>query len=95
MEVQPLLFEVWGGWAPPVVELLKLSAVERQNKLSKTEYDETTWAARTWAAFARQKLSVAVHLSVATEIAHALRMGAADPRGEHGWGVGMSGARGG
>ena len=40
VEVQPLLYEVWGGWAPPVVDLMERSARERGNKLRKHEYDE-------------------------------------------------------
>lgn len=46
----------------------------RENRLVSREYDETTWAARTWHAFSSQKLSVAVHLAAAGELAHALRM---------------------
>ena len=46
--------------------------VERQNKLYKHEYDETSWAARTWTTFTVQKLSVALHRAVAGEIASAL-----------------------
>jgi hypothetical protein len=33
------------------------------------EWDQTTWAARSWTAFSAQKLSVAVHLAMATEVA--------------------------
>ena len=44
----------------------------RDNRLSKAEYDDTTWAARSWTAWAAQQLSVAVQLAAAEEMAHAL-----------------------
>ena len=51
-------------------------------KLSKGEYDETTWAARTWLGFVGQRLSVAAQLAMAEEIAQALGLAAVgDPRG--------------
>ena len=37
----------------------------RANKLTASEYDETTWSARTWMAFATQRLSVVVQYSAA------------------------------
>ena len=40
----------------------------RGRKLSSNQYDETTWSARSWMAFASQQLSVAVQLAVADEI---------------------------
>ena len=53
----------------------------RSNKLTSSEYDETTWSARTWLTFVAQRLSVAVQLSVAQEAAEALGLSvAADPR---------------
>ena len=46
-----------------------------------SEYDETTWSARTWMAFAAQRISVAVQLAMAQEVAEALGLSvAADPR---------------
>ena len=39
----------------------------RANKLSASEYDETTWSARTFMAFTTQRLSVAVQYSAAQE----------------------------
>ena len=42
------------------------------NKLFASEYEETTWSARTWTTFAAQKLSVALHYAAATEISAAL-----------------------
>ena len=81
LEVQPLLFEVWGGWSAPVVDLLQRSAAERGNKLLKHEYDETTWAARTWAVFAAQRVSCALTRAAAHAIARALSLTTArDPR---------------
>ena len=51
------------------------------NKLSASEYDETTWSARTFMAFTTQRLSVAVQYSAAQEVAEALGLSvAADPR---------------
>ena len=42
---------------------------------------ETTWAARNYMAFAAQRISVAVHIAAAQEIAEALGLSvAADPR---------------
>ena len=72
--VEALLFETFGGFSPEVMRLLRRLMHDRDNRLSKREYDETTWAARTWFAFNSQKISVAVHTAAASEIAHALRM---------------------
>ena len=53
----------------------------RQGRLVSSEYDETTWAARNYMAFAAQRISVAVHIAAAQEIAEALGLSvAADPR---------------
>ena len=38
------------------------------------EYDQTTWAARTWRSFAVQRLSVAVHKAAAMELVRALSL---------------------
>ena len=55
--------------------------MERKNKLNRCEYDETTWAARSWMSFVTQKISVAVQRAVAYEIATALGLATAvDPR---------------
>ena len=70
--VYTLLFETFGGFSPDVCRLLKELADVRENRLSKAEYDDTTWAARTWQSWAAQQLSVAVQQAVAEEIAHAL-----------------------
>ena len=49
---------------------------QRMNRLTHYEYDQTTWAARSWSTF-----SVAVHLAMATELAVALGLPVVgDPR---------------
>ena len=54
-----------------------------KNKLASSEYDETTWAARTWTSFVSQRISVAAQLAMAQEAAEALGLSvAADPRGQ-------------
>ena len=53
------------------------------SKLASSEYDETTWAARTWTSFTSQRISVAAQLAMAQEAAEALGMSVtADPRGQ-------------
>ena len=48
-----------------------------------SEYDETTWSARTWMTFVAQRISVALQLSSAQEVAEALGLSvAADPRAQ-------------
>ena len=76
-DVRALLFEVWGGWSPEVVEFFRELAAERQNKLESREYDETTWSARTWHSFQAQKVSVALHYAVALEMSLALGLATA------------------
>ena len=45
------------------------------------EYDEATWATRTFMPFVCQRISVAIQLAMAQQIAEAMRMSvAADPR---------------
>ena len=71
-----------GGLGPEMVGLLKECAEQRGNKLDKHEYDDTTWAARSWMSFNIQKLSVAIHRTLALELARALGLSrGADPRG--------------
>ena len=77
----PLLVETSGGCAPPLMSALQRAADWRQNKLTSSEYDETTWSARTWLSFVSQRLSVATQLAAAQEVAEALGLSvAADPR---------------
>ena len=68
---------------PEVVSTLREAAEWRKNKLASSEYDETTWAARTWTSFVSQRISVAAQLAMAQEAAEALGLSvAADPRGQ-------------
>ena len=81
VDVQALLLEVWGGWSPAVVELMEATATERGNKLTRREYDETTWAARSWHVFGAQRISCALTRAVAQAVAHELELTTArDPR---------------
>ena len=69
--------------SPKVVTLLREAAEWRKNKLASSEYDETTWAARTFNSFVSQRISVAAQLAMAQEAAEALGLSvAADPRGQ-------------
>ena len=66
---------------PPISALRALRRDWRQNKLTSSEYDETTWSARTWLSWVSQRLSVATQLAAAQEVAEALGLSvAADPR---------------
>ena len=77
----PLLVETFGGFGAGLVDVLRQAAAWRQDKLTSSEYDETTWAARKFLPFATQQISVAAHLALAEEIAQALGLSvAADPR---------------
>ena len=82
-EVLVLVFETFGGFDQTVERLLKRMAGAVGNKLSKRQYDETTWSARSWLSFQSQKLSVALHIAMAWELGAELGLGvcgAADPR---------------
>ena len=78
----PLIVETFAGFGPSVelVKVFERAAEWRQNKLTSSEYDETTWAARKWLPFVLQQISVAVQLAMAQEIAEALGLSVADPR---------------
>ena len=81
VEVQPLLFEVWGGWSPAVVELMEAAAAERRNKLTRAEYDQATWSTRSWSVFAAQRVACALVRAVAYAVARELELTTArDPR---------------
>ena len=67
MTCVPFLVETFGGLSPALMRELRAAAEWRSNKLTSSEYDETTWSARTWLTFVAQRLSVAVQLSVAQE----------------------------
>ena len=77
----PMLLETFGGFGPGLMGVLRQADDWRQGRLVSSEYDETTWAARNYMAFVAQRLSVAVQISLAQEIAEALGLSvAADPR---------------
>ena len=85
LDVYVLLFGLFGGFSPDVILLLRRAAQDRQNRLSHSEYDDTTWAARTWMSFSAQKLSVSVHRAAAQDIVNALSLSTAtDPRARGG-----------
>ena len=69
-----LLFETLGGFSPDVVKLLREAAETHGNKLRGSEYDETTWSARTWLSFVAQRISCALMRGVATEMAAAMEL---------------------
>ena len=82
VRVEELLVETLGGLGHFLVRLLHQAAEQRENRLTTAEYDETTWAARTWLSFVHQRLSVAVQKAVTREVSDALGLsGAVDPRG--------------
>mgnify|MGYP006883836507 FL=1 len=71
-EVEPLLFETFLGWGPGAVALLRAAVEARGNKLRGSEYDATTWSARTWMGFTAQRVSCALARAVAWELASAM-----------------------
>ena len=71
VESKALLFETFGGFGPEVCALLKEASEARKNKLTAREYDEATWATRSFGVFAEQQIAVALQVGVATEIAQA------------------------
>ena len=73
-EALVLLFETFGGFGPHVTELIWRAAEARGNKLRGSEYDDTTWSARTWASYACQRLSCALMRAVAWEMAVEMRL---------------------
>ena len=83
VECVPLLVETFGGMSPALYDALREASDWRSNKLTSCEHDETTWSrARTWMTFVAQRISVAVQLSSAQEVAEVLGSlsVAADPR---------------
>ena len=72
-DVQCLLFETFGGFSPAVVRLLARAADEVGNKLSRSQHlDEATWSTRKWTSLQCQKISIALHIACAAEIADEL-----------------------
>ena len=74
MEVMVLLMSTFGGMGPELVQLIKMAAFDRQNRLRGWEFDATSWAARTWTSFTVQKLSCALMRAVAWELTTELGM---------------------
>ena len=73
----PLLMETFGGFGAGLADVLRQAADWRQDKLTSSEYDETTRSARKFMPFATQRISVAAHLAFAEEIAQALGLSVA------------------
>ena len=72
-DVQCLLFETFGGFSPAVVRLLARAANEVGNKLSRSQHlDEATWSTSKWTSLQCQKISIALHIACAAEIADEL-----------------------
>ena len=81
VKVVPLLVESFGGLGPGLMDTLRAAAAWRQRRLESAEYDEATWSTRTYLPFVCQRISVAIQLAMAQQIAEAMRMSvAADPR---------------
>ena len=57
-----------------MVELLRRAALDRGNKLRGSEYDATTWAARTWLSYVTHRLACALARAVAWELASAMEL---------------------
>ena len=72
--VDPLLFETFGGWGPATVALLRRAVDARGNKLRGSEYDATTWSARSWMGFTAQRIACALARAVAWELATAMEL---------------------
>ena len=62
----------FGGFSPAVVELLRRAAEARRNKLFGEEYEDTSWAARTWTSYSVHRISCALMRAVAWETAAAM-----------------------
>ena len=72
VEVLVLLFSTFGGFSPDVLELVRRAAESRGNKLRGSEYDDATWASRSWTSYVMQRLSCALARAVAFEMATAM-----------------------
>ena len=88
-DLQMLLFETFGGWSVPVVRLFNKMRDKVRDKLSKKQYDdEVSWTTRTWSSLMAQRMSVALHMAAAWEIARELSLaGAEDESALFGGGV--------
>ena len=90
-DLQMLLFETFGGWSVPVVRLFNKMRDKVRDKLSKKQYDdEVSWTTCTWSALMAQRISVALHMAAAWEIARELSLaGAEDEAALFGGGKGL------
>ena len=69
------LFETLGGWSEPVVRLFRRMKDKVRNKLTKRQYEhEVSWSTSTWLALQAQRLSVALHIASAWEIATEMQL---------------------
>ena len=83
VDVRCLLIETFGGLSPAMCELLQQIVDEKKNRLRHDEYEQTTWAAHSWRAFAVQRIAVATQLAGAAEIVRAMEINTAyDTRGD-------------
>ena len=57
-----------------MVALLQRATEARGNKLRGSEYDSTTWSARTWMGYTAQRISCALARAVAWELASAMEL---------------------
>ncbi|EOD22574.1 hypothetical protein EMIHUDRAFT_458126, partial [Emiliania huxleyi CCMP1516] len=72
------LFETFGGWCNAVKRLFYQMKDKVRNKLSKRQHeDEASWSTRSWLSLEAQRMSVALQLAAAEEIATELRLTAA------------------
>jgi hypothetical protein len=73
-DVRMYLFETFGGFGVEVVRLLKRLAYCVKNTMNAQEYEhEASWSTRNWMALQTQRLSVALHMGAASELALELR----------------------
>ena len=76
--MQTYLFETFGGWCNAVKRLFYQMKDKVRNKLSKRQHeDEASWSTRSWLSLQAQRMSVALQLAAAEEIATELRLAAA------------------
>jgi len=73
-DVQMYLFETFGGWCNAEKRLFYQMKDKVRNKLSKRQHeDEARWSTRSWLSLRAQRMSVALQLAAADEIATELR----------------------
>ena len=74
IEVLVLLFSTLGGFSPDVLKLVQRAAESRGNKFKGSEWDDTTWSARSWTSYTMQRLSCELTRACAQEVAIAMRL---------------------